>query len=54
MLSALMGPPAVWSIDWWGWIFWVALLKPIGSVPRYWNRKVSAGLHTVKALSGFI
>lgn len=37
-----------------GWIFWVALPEPIGSVARDWNRRVSAGLCTVKTLSGFI
>lgn len=38
----------------WGWIFWVALPEHIGFVARDWNRKVSAGLCTVKTLSGFI
>lgn len=55
MLGALTGPLARQSVQLGGGgIFWVAPPGPVGSAARHWNRRVSAGLRTVKALSGFI
>lgn len=50
VLGALTGPLARRSVQFGGGGYFGA----VGSVARQWNRRVSAGLRAVKALSGFI